>query len=132
MIWWGACPWRSASRLARFWNFSIGSFSKLICEMLVGGMSLPQQSGQSGQPMPEPVTRTVAPTNMRNSTEMRAPSAIFCKRGKGMEKVCGENARSSNLRREESSTGSGGRRENLKRNAFRGFDLVENSLWLGV
>ena len=69
----GSRPIRSALR----WNLSIGSLEKSTCSTFVGGIRQPQQVGQSGQPMPDPVTRTIAPTNINTSTETKAAVASF-------------------------------------------------------
>ena len=46
----------------------------------VAGMTCPWQSGQSGQPMPEPVLRTMTPMTTMMKVETTAMRAIFWKR----------------------------------------------------
>ena len=69
----GSRPIRSAF----CWNRLTGSFEKSTSSTFVGGIRQPQQVGQSGQPIPAPVTRTIAPTNIKTSTDTKAPVASF-------------------------------------------------------
>ena len=69
----GSMPRRSACRL----NLLISNFSTSIWSARVGGIKRPQQVGQSGQPRPDPVTRTVAPTTTKT---IRQTSVIQAKR----------------------------------------------------
>ena len=62
---------------ARLRYFSISSLLTSIWSALVGGIKQPQQVGQSGQPMPEPVARTMAPTKMSNINATLAAAATF-------------------------------------------------------
>ena len=54
--------------------------SSQAAESPVGGMTWPWHSGQSGQPMPDPVLRTMTPITTMMKVETTAMSAIFWKR----------------------------------------------------
>ena len=61
-------------------NFSKSILSKSTSSMLEGGHKAPQQRGQSGQPSPEPLTRTIAPTKISRTVAKRAARAVFWKK----------------------------------------------------
>ena len=64
----------------------------------VGGMTWPWHSGQSGQPMPDPVLRTMTPMTTITKVETTARRAILWKRdidsgpGRGSDGMLGSTA----------------------------------------